>query len=172
MATSTKITYKSFNESFLNVNNTNHCEHTQQDTIIGTRTIYTCTTSWLRAEAPKQSVSRKKDASCIALSTSDGIFKPWIVTTVHLTSGTENWIDLRSTKWSSFPFEQAENKNYPHPMPCKKVLSGKRVTISSIIVHTIPIHLIRLTREERTCFFIKAVKKAWERHKSQQAVLY
>ena len=46
-------------------------------------------------------------------------------------------------------------------MPCKKVLSGKRVTMSSIIVHTTPIHLIRLTIEDSVLFFIKAVKNAW-----------
>ena len=48
-------------------------------------------------------------------------------------------------------------------MPSKNVLSGKRVIISSIIVHTIPTHLVRLTNDVSNLFFIRAVKNAWKR---------
>lgn len=45
-------------------------------------------------------------------------------------------------------------------MPCKKVLSGKSVVMSSIIVLTTPNHLVILTKDESIWFFIKAVKNA------------
>ena len=55
---------------------------------------HTCITSWWRAEAPKWRVSRKKYASCVTLLTSDGTWKPSILTAVLFTSGSDSWIDL------------------------------------------------------------------------------